>query len=102
MDYVFHLALRPPLAVCGHCRRLVIDMQGGGLLVYGGITTSGGDRLNRTFGRPKVRPDFRPFSRPKQGGVDGLNCTFGRPKVRRADKYTEPIGTPNPRCGLIR
>ena len=66
----------------------------GGLLVYGGITTRGGDGLNRTFGRPKVRPYLRPFFRPKQGGGDGLNRTFGRPigrpKVRRADKYTEP------------
>ena len=41
---------------------------GGGLLVYGGIPTRGGDGLNQTFGRPKVRPDFRPFFRPKQGG----------------------------------
>ena len=63
-----------------------------GLLVYGGITTRGGDGLNRTFGRP--------FFRPKQGGVDGLNRTFGRPigrpKVRRADKYAEPQVRFNP------
>ena len=45
---------------------------------------------------------LRPFFRPKQGGGDGLNRTFGRPKVRRADKYAEPTGTPNPRYGLIR
>ena len=103
---------------------LLLIYRGGGLLVYGGITTRGGDGLNRTFGRPtrpaegtaglsagragrlKVRPYLRPFFRPKQGGGDGLNRTFGRPigrpKVRRADKYAEPIGTPNPRYGLIR
>ena len=37
-------------AVCGHRRRLVINIQGGGLLVYGGVTTRRGDGLNRTSG----------------------------------------------------
>ena len=31
-----------------------------------------------------------------QGGGDGLNRTFGRLKVRQADKSAEPIGPPNP------
>ena len=81
---------------------LLLIYGGGGVLVYGDITTRGGDGLNRTFGRPKVRPDFRPFFRPKQWGGDGVNHTFGRPKVRRADKSAEPISPPNPRSGLIR
>ena len=105
---------------------LLIYRGGGGLLVYGGITTRGGDGLNRTFGRPtrpaggtavlsagragrtfgrpigrpKVRPYLRPFFWPKQGGGDGLNRTFGRPigrpKVRRADRYAEPQVRFNP------
>ena len=52
----------------------------------------GGDGLNRTFGRPYLRPaesagrkSGRTFGRP-----------IRRPKVRRADKSTEPIGHPNP------
>ena len=60
------------------------------------------DSAGRRYGRTFSRPDFWPFFRPKQGGGDGLNHTFGRPKVRRADKYAELIGTPNPRDGLIR
>ena len=52
---------------------LLVIIGGGGVLVFGGSSTRGGDGLNRTFGRP-----------------------IGRPKVRRADKYAEPIGTPNP------
>ena len=49
--------------------------MGAGLLVYGGITTRGGDGLNRTFsppiGWPKVRPDFRPAK-----GLAGLPAIF--------------------------
>ena len=64
-----------------------------GVLVQGG---GGGNRgAFQPADRPAVvRPDFRPFFRPKKGGGDGLNRTFGRliglPKVRRADRYAEP------------
>ena len=69
-----HTRLNTQKAVYGHRRSLVISIRGGGGLVYGGISTRGADGLNRTFGRligwPKVRPDFRPFFRPKKrGGV---------------------------------
>ena len=69
----------------------------GGLLVYGGITTRGGYGLSRTFGRPKVRPDFQPFFRPKQGGglTDQTVISAGR-------KSAKSISPPNPRSGLIR
>ena len=80
-------------------RVLLLVSGGGGVLVYGGISTRRGDRLNRTFGRPRVQPDFQPFFGRKKGG-DGLNRTFGRPierpKVRRADKSAEPQVRFNP------
>ena len=67
-----HTRLNTQKVVYGHRRSLVICIRAGGLLVYEGISHSGGDGLNRTFGwpigRPGVRPDFRPFFRPKKGG----------------------------------
>ena len=68
-------------AVCGHRRSLVIDIRGGGVLVYGGIATRGGDGLNRTFGRPKVWPDFRPADRPAEGPA-GLLAIFSAEIMR--------------------
>ena len=49
------------------------------MLVFGDSSTRGGDGLNRTFGRPSRRAE----------GTAGLSAG-------RADKYAEPIGTPNP------
>ena len=70
-----------------------------GVLLQGGVTETG--LSARRAGRPKVRPDFRPFFRPKQGGGDRLNRTFGRPRVRRADKYAEPEVRFNPVSYLV-
>ena len=57
-------------------------------------------RYGRTFGRPIGRPKVRPYLRPAESAGRRYGRTFGRPigppKVRRADKYAEPIGTPNP------
>ena len=87
------------------------------LLIYrGGVVSIWGYYYK---GGWRIKPYLRPADRlaestavppaifsAKTRGVDGLNRTFGRPigrpKVRRADKYAEPTGTPNPRYGLIR
>ena len=79
------------------------------MLVYGGITTRGGDGLNRTFGRPtrpaggtavlsagqfgqpEVRPYFRPADRPAEGTAGLSAGRAGRLKVR---PYLRPFFRP--------
>ena len=85
------------------------------MLVFGGSSTRGGDGLNRTFGRPKVRPYFRPADRLAEGTAVPSAGRVGGPKVRpdfrpadrpaestpsrqvrRADRYAEPQVRLNP------
>ena len=85
-------------ALCDGVLLVIIGV--GGVLVFGGNSTRGGDGLNPTFGRPISWPKVRPYLRPAEPAGRRYGRTFGRPigrpKVRRADKYAEPIGTPNP------